>query len=185
MKLTSFIKLAFINPNLEIMKALLRMYLLGLMLVLASCSEDDSVPSNSLAGDNGFEFDQTAYVTDMIYVTDTNEIILSSRDFRNGNTVAINAATFSTLNGELSERTYTVDNDLIRCNAVIEGVWNDGAVEDGDVILGADISQTGFMRIVHFDALDQQIKVIFEFTRNDGKLVSGTYSGNFTPLSLN
>ncbi len=166
------------------MKALLRIFLLGIFVMFTSCSDDDSVPNNTLAGENGFEFDRAAYVTDMIYVTDNNDIILSSRDIRSGNALQVDLASFSTLNGELTERTYTVDNDLIGCNAVIKGVWNNGGVEDGNIILGADIAEAGFMRIVHYDALDQQIKVIFEFTRNDGKLVSGTYSGNFTPLTI-
>lgn len=166
------------------MKALLRIFVLGIFVMLTSCSDDDSVPNNTLAGENGFEFDRTAYVTNMIYVTNDNEIILSSTDIRDGSALQVDLASFSTRNGELTERTYTVDNDLIRCNAVIEGVWSNGGVEDGNIILGADIAEAGFMRIVHFDALDQQIDVIFEFTRNDGKLVSGSYSGNFTPLTL-
>lgn len=166
------------------MKAKLQFLILAVAIAFASCSEDDSVPNNSLAGDNGFEFDRTAYVTEMIYITDDNEIILTSKDISEGGVVQVDAASFTTLNGNLSERTYSVNNGLTSCAAIVEGVWTNGAVESGDNILGVENAEAGFMRIVHFDAIDQEINIIFEFTRKDGKLVSGTYSGNYTRLTL-
>lgn len=166
------------------MKARIQFLLLAIAVAFASCSEDDSVPNNTLAGDNGFEFNRTAYVTEMIYVTNDNEIILTSRDISGGAAIQVDAASFTTLNGNLSERTYNVDNGLTSCAAIVEGVWNNGMVESGDNILGADNADNGFMRIVHFDDIDQEINIIFEFTRKDGKLVSGTYAGNFIRLTL-
>ena len=70
------------------------------------------------------------------------------------------------------------------CAAIVDGVWNNGNIESGDNILGEENADAGFMRIVHFDAIDEEITIIFEFTRKDGKLVSGSYSGNFTRLDI-
>ena len=41
-----------------------------------SCSDDDSVPNNALAGENGFEFEKTAYVTDLVFIDEDNNILL-------------------------------------------------------------------------------------------------------------
>jgi hypothetical protein len=166
------------------MKARIQFLLLAFAVAFASCSEDDSVPNNTLAGDNGFEFNRTAYVTEMVYITEDNEIIFSSRDITNGSAVQVDVASFTTLNGELTEKTYGVNNGLTSCAAIVEGTWNNGEVQDGDNILGEENAQGGFMRIVHYDAFDKDIKIIFEFTRKDGKLVAGTYTGGFTRLTL-
>ena len=166
------------------MKAKLQFLILAAAIAFASCSEDDSVPSNTLAGDNGFEFERTAYVTNMIYLTNENEIILTSRDITNGTTLQIDAASFTTLNGDLSERTYEVNKGLTSCAAIVEGVWNNGNVENGDNILGQENAYIGFMRIVKLDEIDQEINIIFEFSRTDGKIVSGSYAGNYTRISL-
>lgn len=166
------------------MKAKLQFLILAIAISFASCSEDDSIPNNTLAGDNGFEFERTAYVTDMIYLTNDNEIILTSRDVSNGTTIQLDAARFGTINGDLSEKTYAINVGLMSCAAIVDGVWNNGNIESGDNILGEENADAGFMRIVHFDAIDEEITIIFEFTRKDGKLVSGSYSGNFTRLDI-
>lgn len=166
------------------MKANLQFLILTVAIAFASCSDDDSVPNNTLAGDNGFEFERTAYVTDMIYLTNDNEIILTSTDITGGDAKEIDIAIFSTLDGDLSERTYGVGSGLTSCAAIVKGDWNNGIVERGDNILGLDNTDHGFMRIVRLDDIDQEINIIFEFTRTDGKLVSGSFSGTFIRLEL-
>lgn len=184
MYLMFLVILAKATSSILDMKAKLQFLLLVIAIAFASCSEDDSVPNNTLAGDNGFEFERTAYVTDMIFLTNENEIILTSTDITNGTTAQINVASFTTLNGDLSEKTYEVNDGLTSCAAIVEGVWNNGNVENGDTILGQENADTGFMRIVELDEIGQEIHIIFEFTRTDGKIVSGSYTGNFTRINL-
>ena len=162
------------------MKKLLQLCVIACCVVFASCSNDDSTPNTALEGQNGFEFDKTAYTTEIVYVTPSNEIILSSKQIADMDTAfAVNYAKFATQDEILSERTYSVGTTLSQCTAIRLGNWENGNLESGDTILGEENVTAGFMRVVEMDRIAQTIDLIFEFQRQDGKLVAGQYRGNF------
>lgn len=150
-------------------------------LSFTSCSDDDSLPNNTLAGDNGFEFEKTAYFTDLVFIDEDNNIFLSNQNISTRSSPEGHYVMFSTQNGNLNELTYTVGQNLENCNALVSGRLQDGVLQ-GDDVLGQENTEEGFMRIVNFNNFDQSIDIIFEFTRKDGKLVSGNYTGSFQRL---
>ncbi|RMB57379.1 hypothetical protein EAX61_11575 [Dokdonia sinensis] len=163
------------------MKSKLLLLAFTCLFAFTSCSDDDSVPNNTLAGDNGFEFEKTAYITDLVFIDEDNNIVLSNRNLTTEGDEEGHFVIFSTKNGNLNELTYTVGQKLEKCNAIVSGRMENGVVQGADV-LGQENTEKGFMRIVNFNNFDQEIDIIFEFTRTDGKLVSGSYIGNFQRL---
>ncbi len=155
--------------------------LLGLCFAICiSCSDDDTVPNNSLAGENGFQFNNVAYITDNVYITQNNDIILSSRQVSEDLFIeTIDIASFSVSGNTLIEKSYNFGEDLTRCLAVANGQWNKGNVEEGQNILNEDTALSGFMRILDIDPPRKEIEIIFEFQRTDGKLVAGSYVGTY------
>ena len=149
-----------------------------LCLCITSCSNDET-PNTTLAGENGFEVNSTAYITDFIYLTSNEEIILSSRSLASGTTDGLNIVRFKTIDQSLTEITYTVDENLIECTAAINAIWEDGSIIGGQSILEEAQVVSGFMRVIDINRALQQIDIIFEFQRADGELVAGTYQGNF------
>lgn len=155
--------------------------LLGLcLLICISCSDDDTVPNNSLAGANGFQFNNIAYITDNIYITQDNDILLSSRQVSEGLFVEeIDIASFSVSGNTLLEKSYNFGQDLTRCIAVTSAQWNEGTIEEGESILNEDTALSGFIRILDIDPPRREIEIIFEFERTDGELVAGSYVGTY------
>jgi len=170
-----------ITQIIAVMKATLQLLALALVITFTSCSQDESVPNNSLAGENGFEYNRTAYLTDYIYVTQNNDIVLSSKSIpTTGRSVSnVDFAKFSTNSGTLEKRTYNVGSTLTSCTAVGQGIYTNGAIENGLDILGESNAVGGFLRIVNIDRISKKIDIIFEFQRTDGELVAGTYSGAY------
>lgn len=163
------------------MKSKLLLLALTICIAFTSCSDDDSVPNNTLAGENGFEFEKTAYITDLVFIDENNNIVLSDQNLTNTDTAEGHFVMFSTQNGNLEKSTYSVGQKLEQCNALVSGRLEDGILQGADV-LGLENTEKGFMRIVNINNFDQKINLIFEFTRTDGKLVSGSYDGNFQRL---
>jgi len=165
------------------MKKQLQLLTLAVLCLFASCSNDET-PNTTLAGENGFEVNSTAYITDFIYVTPSNEIVLSSVNLDNGPVEGANIVKFVTSDPNLSEITYNVRESLLECTAIVDATWENGNILPGRRILEEDQVITGFMRIVEIDRILQEIDIIFEFQRSDGQLVAGTYEGNYQIASF-
>jgi len=165
------------------MKKQLQLLTLAVLCLFASCSNDET-PNTTLAGENGFEVNSTAYITDFIYVTPSNEIVLSSVNLDNGPVEGANIVKFVTSDPNLSEITYNVRESLLEYTAIVDATWENGNILPGQRILEEDQVITGFMRIVEIDRILQEIDIIFEFQRSDGQLVAGTYEGNYQIASF-
>ncbi len=156
-------------------------FLLGICLItFLSCSTDDSVPNNALAGENGFQFNSTAYITNTVYVTVDNEVILSNQ-FLTDDGSAENAdfASFTTTTNTLDTKSYHVGEELSSCLTVTEGKIQQGNITTGQIILGENNVASGFFRVLSINRVRKEISLIFEFQRTDGELVAGSYNGNY------
>ncbi len=161
------------------MKLQLPQLILAILCLFAiKCSNDDT-PNTTLAGDNGFEVNGVAFVTDFFYLTSDDEIIMSNANLERGTLSGVNIIRFEIAEPSLSEATYVVRESLTECSAIIDATWEDGETLTGQRILDEAEVTIGFMRVLDIDRITQEINVIFEFQRTDGELLAGTYTGSY------
>lgn len=162
------------------MKSLSSLLLGAVFLVLTSCGTDDSVPNNDLAGENGFQFANQVFLTDNVYISNDNTVVLSNHSITKEATVSnINIARFEMAPSGIVAESYFAGERLVKCFTATGANWDRGAIDDGEVILQeADIT-SGFFRIIELDKNKQNVRLIFEFERKDGELVAGSYEGSY------
>ena len=162
------------------MKKYIYLAVISCLLSLSSCSTEETVPNNNLGNENGFQYNSTAYITNMVYVTPEGDVILSNNNLsQDGSASGIDAAVFKTNESALMERSYYVGGDLTNFVTVTNGNLSQGEVVDGEFIVDEDIVSNGFFRIVSVDRTKKEIHLIFEFERTDGELVAGSFDGNY------
>ncbi|WP_375251975.1 hypothetical protein [Dokdonia donghaensis] len=153
---------------------------LSCLLAFTSCSVEETVPNNTLGNENGFQYNSVAYITDMVYVTPEEDVILTSNNLSDdGSANDVDAAVFKTTANSLIEKSYYVGGDLTNFVTVANGNLNQGEVTDGEFIIDEQIVSSGFFRIVSLDRNKKEIHIIFEFQRTDGELVAGSFDGNY------
>jgi len=168
-----------------VMKSQLQLLVVITSFFFLSCSVENTAPNNDLGNSNGFQFDNIAYVTDSVYITPENEIILSSKEISNGMTTNnIDFAHFITTSSSLSEKSYYTGDGLASCTALTEGDWTGGTVENGEIILSDTLVDNGFIRVVYLNRTKKEVHLIFEFERADGELVAGSFEGNYTTVTF-
>lgn len=156
-------------------------FILGICLIaFVSCSSDDSIPNNQLGVDNGFQFNNTAYITNTVYVTVDNQVVLSNQFLSpDGSAENVDVASFTTSNNLLEPKSYFVGDGLSSCQTVTEGQITQGNIANGQIILGDNNVASGFFRILKINRVKKEISLLFEFQRTDGELVAGSFNGNY------
>ena len=177
------------------MKNLIFLGLVGLVLLFPSCSSDDNASPQ-----NGFNYNGSFYETKDLYlnyvddsalgssisVIMVNKDLIESCESSNLNYVLMQFATNSP-DVVLEEVTYS-DDEYDFFDYV---VFNDGSLDSSCDIIDA--------KMILFDAMDDfwaspisltintfndnNIDLSFSFTREDGAVINGNYSGSYTDVS--
>ena len=159
--------------------------------ITLSCSSDDD-SNNGTENSNGFSFNETFYSTQFAFVNDENivdntssdiSIILSNVDlFQTTQSSGVNFIFFDFKAVTIETGTITEFPDYrILENADLNNLQVDG----GNTIL--DDTQNGFMTtassVTIYTISETNIDFDFTFTREDGEIINGRYSGAYTDKS--
>jgi hypothetical protein len=181
------------------MKKLYFIILILLSLSIFSCSSDDSEMTEIEAENpqddepsNGLKINGMVYELSYTYVNDENTtdsdasdiaIIMSNVDVLSEdqvNNVTFLYFDFQGVDLEVGEITsisdYRISTNANSNNSEISG----GTTVLDDTEFGFQVIETS-IKIIALDS--NQIDIEFSFTREDGEVISGNYSGNYTDLS--
>lgn len=163
------------------MKSQLHLLVSLFIILCASCTDDDSLPNNDLAGQNGFQFANQVFLVNQVYISNDNAVILANSSIDAESVVNnVDIARFETDDASpLSTQSYFVGEELLSCFTATDAVWDKGAINEGEIILQEANVASGFFRIVEINESIQTVRLIFEFERTDGQLVAGSYEGNY------
>ncbi|NRA93667.1 MAG: hypothetical protein HRU26_13490 [Psychroserpens sp.] len=163
---------------------------LVLSLVVLSCSSDDDSSNDDIQ--NGFSFNGIFYGTNFAFVGDENTIddtpadisitIANENPFITSAAFPVHTVFFSFEAVDLEPGTITV---LSEYNGIINATLDDFDLDDGQSILedfegGLQASAT---TVTINSVSDTNISFSFSFTREDGEVLSGNYSGTYINIS--
>jgi hypothetical protein len=181
------------------MKKIKLFTILIISLLTSSCASDDNQDQNP---DNqiGFNYNNTFYSTTTLYLNYTDSgptnssisLIMVNKNLRQNceanevNYVLIEFAT-SSLDIILEQKTYTSSEYNFFDYVVFEnGVFNsDCDLTESDMILNDSMNNLKASPItLTINSIDSNnINLNFSLTREDGTIISGNYSGNYTDVS--
>ena len=166
--------------------------LLFCALLVFSCSSDDDENVENNNSNNSFTFNGTSFNLSNVFLNDENTTDDNSSDIAiimsNINLLTesqpngVNYVYFDFQGVELE--TGTINN--IPDYTILENAsFTNSEIENGNTILDDTVS--GFMATnttVNINSLSSnQIDFDFSFTREDGEIITGNYSGNYTDIS--
>jgi hypothetical protein len=166
--------------------------LLFCALIAFSCSSDDDNDGNNNNNTNAFLFNGTSFNITNVFLNDENTtddnpsdiaIIMSNINLlTESQSNGVNYVYFDFQGVELETGTITnIPDYTILENASFEN----SEIANGNTIL--DDTENGFMATnttVNINSLSStQIDFDFSFTREDGEIITGNYSGNYTDIS--
>ena len=168
--------------------------LLITIIFFIGCSSDDSSDNASSEKTNEFTFNGQSYELMTAWINDENTTTSdpsdigfnlfnkSTADINSGNDLTgINYIYFDFTEVDLQETTYTdiLDYDVSINGTLINGNFSPGTVFLSDDDPNADI-YASISTVTISDLTATTVNLTFSFTRNDGKVISGAYSGNYT-----
>ncbi|GAA3792746.1 hypothetical protein GCM10022271_26340 [Corallibacter vietnamensis] len=177
------------------MKVLKFLYLIVIVAFVVSCSSDDdtvipfvTAPQNNVTvGESVFEM-KSAIISSSIgnntYIQLTNktetELLANMND--GTNLYDVDFMVIRLNQDPLGETTYTF-SDMLDYDFMIDGDIIYGEYEDGITLLAENHSDTNLEAVsgsvtITYYAVDR-IDLTFEFERNDGTIITGSYSGSF------
>ena len=164
------------------------------VLIAYSCSSDDSNDNNNENNNsnNEFTFNEMSFSVSNVYSNDENTtdnnpsdiaIIMSNINLLTGSEPnGVNYVYFDFQGVELETGTLTNISDY---TILVNASFENSEIAYGNRIL--DDTENGFMATtttVNVNSLSStQIDFEFSFTREDGKIIKGNYSGNYTDIS--
>ena len=161
-------------------------------LLAFSCSSDDSNDNKKNNSNNEFTFSEMSFSVSNVYLNDENTadnnpsdiaIIMSNINLlTDSQPNGVNYVFFDFQGVELETGTLTNISDY----TILENAsFENSKIASGNTIL--DDTENGFMATittVNVNSLSStQIDFDFSFTREDGKIIKGNYSGNYTDIS--
>ena len=159
-------------------------------LLAFSCSSDDSNENNN--SNNEFTFNGMSFSISNVYLNDENTtdnnpsdiaIIMSNINLLTENqSNGVNYIYFDFQGVELETGALTNISDY----TILENAsFENSEIDNGNTIL--DDTENGFMALsttININCLSSnQIDFDFSFTREDGEIINGNYSGNYTDIS--
>ena len=166
--------------------------LLFCALIAFSCSSDDDNTESDNNSNNAFTFNGTSFNVSNVFLNDENTtdnnpsdiaIIMSNINLLNESQPhGVNYVYFDFQGVELQTGTITNISDY----TILENAsFVDSEIDSGNTIL--DDTENGFMATnttVNINSLSaSQIDFDFSFTREDGQIIVGNYSGSFNDIS--
>lgn len=163
-------------------------------LLVFSCTSDDSNENNNgnNNSNNGFTFNGMSFSVSNVYINDENTtnnnpsdiaIIMSNINLLiDSQSNGVDYVYFDYQGVGLETGTLTNISDY----TILENAsFENSEIESGNTIL--DDTESGFMATsttVNINSLSSsQIDFDFSFTREDGEIINGNYSGNYTDIS--
>ena len=162
-------------------------------LLVFSCSSDDDNNNGDINNNtNAFVFNGTSYNVANVFLNDENTtdnnpsdiaIIMSNINLlADSQSNGVNYVYFYFQSVELETGTITNISDY----TILENAsFQNSEIDNGNTILDDTVS--GFMATsttVNINSLSSsQIDFDFSFTREDGEMINGNYSGNYTDIS--
>ncbi len=162
-------------------------------LLVFSCSSDDDNNNGDINNNtNAFVFNGTSYNVANVFLNDENTtdnnpsdiaIIMSNINLlADSQSNGVNYVYFDFQGVELETGTITNISDY----TILENAsFQNSEIDNGNTILDDTVS--GFMATsttVNINSLSSsQIDFDFSFTREDGEMINGNYSGNYTDIS--
>jgi len=161
---------------------------LFILTFLLSCSSDDN---SETITQNGFKFEGIFFEIKTVYINDENTLdsnpsdigfslvsktsseLNSENDLSNINTLYFD---FNAVN--IEQTTYS---EILDYNAKINANRTNGNIVGGTQILSDNETslQATDINITINEITQSTINFSFSFTRNDGKIITGNYSGNY------
>lgn len=165
--------------------------LLFTVLLVFSCSSDDD-NDNGNNSTNAFVFNGTTFSVTNVFLNDENTVDNNPSDIAiimsNINLLTdsqpngVNYVYFDFQGIELETGTITNISDY---TILDNASFTNSEIDNGNTIL--DDTESGFTAtntIVNINSFNTtQINFDFSFTREDGKIITGNYSGNYTNIS--
>lgn len=165
--------------------------LLFTVLLVFSCSSDDD-NDNGNNSTNAFVFNGTTFSVTNVFLNDENTVDNNPSDIAiimsNINLLTdsqpngVNYVYFDFQGIELETGTITNISDY---TILDNSSFTNSEIDNGNTIL--DDTESGFTAtntIVNINSFNTtQINFDFSFTREDGKIITGNYSGNYTNIS--
>ena len=162
-------------------------------LMILSCSTSDENEDQPSTDQNGFEIENTFFSTSIAYINDENTdddqpsdlaIILTNKDLLNNTNIE---SGLNYLYIDFSGVNFDAGSKTIRDYRITENAsYNGSIIEDGNTILD-DSFESGYnataSSLIINSVSSTSIDFDFSFTREDGEIISGGYSGAFTDLS--
>jgi hypothetical protein len=166
--------------------------LFSALLVFSCSSDDDNNNGNNNNNTNSFVFNGTSFNVANVFLNDENTtdnnpsdiaIIMSNINLlTDSQSSGVNYVYFDFQGVELETGTITNISDY----TILENAsFQNSEIDNGNTIL--DDTESGFMATnttVNINSLSSsQIDFDFSFTREDGEIINGNYSGNYTDIS--
>jgi len=176
------------------MKNLRISYLLLVSIIIFSCKKDDEDNNQSNNIDNHFTYNGDSYELKSLFIIDENTENNDPSDIGfqfsnktnseiiNGNDLTDITQVYFDFNGiNVQETSYT---NLLDFGISIDGNISKGNFTEGTFLLSdndpnSDIFASNTKLIVN-SITDNTIDLNFTFNRNDGKIISGSYNGNYS-----
>jgi len=162
-------------------------------IFISSCSSDDNSDNNQNEPENGITFNGTSYSIITAWINDENTTTndpsdigfnlfnKTTADINSGNDLTgITAIYFDFSEVELQETTYT---DILDYDISINKTLTNSNYTPGTVLLSDDDSNSDIYAssstVTINDLTATTVDLTFSFTRNDGQVISGNFSGNY------
>ena len=180
------------SKSLTVFKIGLILHLIPLLFLTACSSDDNNIEGNNNST-NSFTFNGTSFSVANVFLNDENTtdnnpsdiaIIMSN----------INLLTESQPNGVnyvyidfqgVELQTGTIVNNISDYTILENASFINSEIDNGDIILDDTVSGfTATNTTVNVNSISSsQINFDFSFTREDGQIITGNYSGNYTDIS--
>ncbi len=161
-------------------------------ILVFSCSSDDDNSNDSTNFNNTFTINGSSYSVTNVYLNDENivdnnpsdiAIIMSNIDLLTmSQPNGVNYVYFDFQGVELQVGTIT---NILDYTILENASFTNSEIDNGNTIL--DDTKSGFMATntsVTINSLSSnQIDFDFSFTREDGQIIAGNYSGDYTDIS--
>lgn len=165
-----------------------------LALTVISCSSDDDNNTEESQSTNVITLNNETYVVNTVFVepsigdntfvsfinkteTEFIDAIYSGTQLDN-----VNVFTIRINQSPLGEQTYSF-SDMPSFEFEVNSQMINGELEDGTLLLDKNNADTNLSASTGSLTLDlyttDQIEINFQFTRNDGTIINGTYKGNY------
>lgn len=159
----------------------------------SSCSSDDSSDNTPNEPENQVTFNGTSYSLITAWINDENTSTndpsdigfnlfnKTTADINSGNDLTdITAIYFDFTEVDLQETTYT---NILDYDISINGTLTNGNYTPGTILLSDDDSNSDVYASSSTVTINEltatTVDLTFSFTRNDGQVISGSFSGNY------